>query len=131
MVTVLHEYNLADFLVFGVLSFVLGFFVQAYYREAQHLLIAAMTLVLVFLEFLVFAFMWGVGLVRDVMGWGLRCSLIIIEFSKFSLKHQNDSMAELQCQRENISAEIHRKYSNTGRQLKPEAGRYQENEVVH
>jgi hypothetical protein len=38
MVIVLDQYNLADFLVFGAISFVLGFFAQLYHKEAQNFL---------------------------------------------------------------------------------------------
>jgi hypothetical protein len=131
MVIVLEKYNLADFLVSGAISFVLGFFAHTYYKETQNLFKSVLRLALVFVEFILFALMWGIGLLRDSMGWGLKCSLIIIEFSKFSLSHANDSLGELQYQKDQISAEICRKYSNTNRRLNPEGGYAQENGVNH
>jgi hypothetical protein len=110
MVVILDQYNLADFLVFGILSFIFGLFSQLYYKEALQLLQCFAKIGLAFIEFCILALIWIFSLMRGFFIWLMKCSVLIIEFSRYSLEDQRTAMQELEYYRDSATATLKEKF---------------------
>jgi hypothetical protein len=75
--------------------------------------------------------MWIFGLIKDGFVWSLKCSLVIIEFSRFSLRQENDSIQHLKDEQEKITDLIYAKFSKNGRLLRNPEPYSNQNKVSH